>query len=107
MMHVVSITEIAQEKLKAEDKKQNMTRKDVKLYNEALSESALLQPRGSAYTIDLHAITKGTFPLYQSNFITCILAGVRLFHVSFSCRRLHNVTHINNFTDLPCFNAER
>ena len=58
-IHIVSLTEVVQSKLQAEDKRQRMTKRDVKDYNTALLSSRIARPDGPARIIDVHSITKG------------------------------------------------
>ena len=54
-----SITEVFPPKLRAEDKRQKMTLRNVDAYNRAVADSNLLVPNGPMYLLDIHHLTQG------------------------------------------------
>ncbi len=62
-MSFFSISEVYPPKLKTEEKRMHLTYDNVDKYNEAISRSGLLVPKGPCYLIDLHHLTQGVLPL--------------------------------------------
>ena len=61
-----SLTEVEHGKLRAEDKREKMTLRNVDAYNAVLGDSQLLFPAGPMHLIDIHRLTQGLRSLLLS-----------------------------------------